>query len=271
MMRVAVPVVFASFLAACLPKEDPPPKPWDATGEPYCGSDADCVELCLGDPGCLRGYCAATVDPWDGSALTFCTKPCTQDSECTSNASQTLACGVLADGTQGCVEACFGGQVPRGYACIDRVPTDCAVAPDTFCEACLCPTGQRCEPGVGCGPKFGLGQACGEGQDCESNNCSGSAGVCRVALGDPCTDQNCDLCLMATDGWSYCSTNACSGRCNDRGVCLDVGTARMCWPDCSGPTDTRCRGSCEEYRDSFDSLNPVKYFCDCRPGIGSCV
>jgi hypothetical protein len=264
-MRVWVRWVVVAVALACGCKSGAP-KPYDMTGANYCSGDADCVERCHGDPGCLRGFCAATVDPSSGVALSFCSKPCTQDADCVSDLfPASLACGVLADGSRGCVLRC-AGTATTGFACVDGVPTDCQLAPETFCDVCGCPANLRCVSGVGCQPKAVLGEPCRYDDDCNTNHCSDVAGVCRTPVGQPCTDQNCDVCLSTQGGWSYCSRYCDRASCSD-GLCLSQLGINTCWPRCNGPADASCPGRCGSVTRLGGGLD---YYCDCNRGSVTC-
>jgi hypothetical protein len=226
------------FLLACACSSKPE-KPLVQIGL-ECDSDADCVARCHGDRECLRSLCAEG-DP--SHPVPFCSKPCAQDAECVWDlAPQSFSCGVLADGSRGCVEACVASLPtlsPRaGFACDNGVTTACSVLSETFCETCGCPSDRpRCQPDIGCVPLAAVGEPCSSDEDCGSNHCSAVAGVCRVAAGQPCTQLDCDLCLVAGD-WSFCS-RACAAYAYDPdcngGICgfSDFTSSFICMPRCT--------------------------------------
>lgn len=137
-----------------------------------------------------------------------CSKSCSANDECYSSVSSAeWVCGILEDGSRGCVFDNCGGNY-YGVACLNGVDTACKAVDDTHCDQCSCPDTQYCGAGGKCIAKVGLGEPCTNDGECLSVNC-GAAGHCRVAIGSPCTTDNCDFCSTnSTTGWSAC-TRAC--------------------------------------------------------------
>jgi hypothetical protein len=126
--------------------------------------------------------------------------------------------------------------VPDGYVCLGGRTTSCELVDASdeggTCERCGCAEGLRCVPEVGCRPAQAVGEPCARDAECASENCSGFAGVCRVAVGDACDSSNCDRCYSFAD-WSWCSRECFPDECNRAGACLgDYDTGFYCYPDC---------------------------------------
>ena len=145
----------------------------------------------------------------------YCSKSCSADAECANSyTSADWVCGIVQDGSRGCVFNNCGEQY-RGVACINGVSTACKAVDDTHCDQCGCPDTQYCGAAGKCIDKVGVGQPCASSDYCQSSNC-GSNSLCRVALGSPCTNDNCDLCLgNPSTGWS-----GCSDYCTDTSICI---------------------------------------------------
>lgn len=88
---------------------------------------------------------------------------------------------------------------------------DCA-APDAPCSACGCAESEYCSANETCMPVMELGEPCTDNAGCVSGNCgepaNGSSSVCLVAIGAPCNDINCNLCLSELS----CTTTCLSGK-----------------------------------------------------------
>jgi hypothetical protein len=89
---------------------------------------------------------------------------------------------------------------------------------------------------VGCVPLAEIGEKCAVAADCISRHCSATAGMCRVAIGSPCTAANCDRCLTGPNGYSACS-QVCSSSDN---VCGD-----LCVADAASHFEFTCRAACK--------------------------
>lgn len=134
---------------------------------------------------------------------------------------------------------------------VTTAPAPCSGATTEDCETCGCPSGQWCSPEMGCVPLAGEGEPCDVDAQCNTNHCSDVAKVCRIPVGSPCTDQNCDLCVHRDEGWSYCSRYCSTGVslayerevCNG-GVCASVDGVGTCHQSCSGALDSSCPGDC---------------------------
>lgn len=146
-----------------------------------------------------------------------------------------MSCGVLPDGSRGCLEACTSDSLPEsGFACVEGSPVACGIAGAAYCSECGCPGGQRCEIGLGCVPLAAVGEACANDYDCVSENCSALGGVCRVNVGQPCTAQDCDRCLSTGD-WSFCSRECTGSLCTsgeEVHICAAFGSGSFCYPSC---------------------------------------
>ena len=267
--RVALLALLVSaYAGACVPGCGPPAlpdeslPPFDHTGIGYCTSDEDCVSLRRQDEACLRGFCTRTVQS-SGDEYAFCTKPCETDTDCESeygNYSDDLVCGLLEDGSRGCLlSSCADRRL--GFTCIDGLPAVCTLADESHCRDCGCPSNLRCEAEVGCLPLLALGEPCSVDGDCTTSHCSEVSHVCRVPVGQPCTAENCDRCLVAGD-WSYCSRycGLLGGDCNND-LCLTYHGVATCSPRCSGVTDPSCPGACRSVQ---SLLGYTEYYCDCE-------
>jgi hypothetical protein len=127
--------------------------------------------------------------------------------------------------------------IPGAYECKDGVTTLCEALDETHCEACGCPSTLRCEKGVGCVPLNNVGGKCETNRDCNTNNCSPYAKICRVAVGQPCTLDDCDLCNTGTP--SYCGQSCSEDDDCQIGHCF----SSRCYPSC-GSNDTCASGQC---------------------------
>jgi len=192
---------------------------------------------CLSDSQCGSSEFCTNIGDYRLGDRFVCSKYCTADADCPVpySGANPLQCGILADGSKGCIRECIG----LGVACINGVPTACKATDDSHCDQCGCPDGLRCNTNgsVSCVPKLSEGEVCATDGDCLSDNCSPTNKTCRVAVGSPCTSDNCDRCAgNAATGWSYCS-RLCgySSQCN-AGDCLisDVynNGPKYCYPYC---------------------------------------
>jgi hypothetical protein len=218
-------------------------------------------DYCYADAGCKSGICLQFPDTGAGT----CSIACTTDTDCAPEDTQTV-CGIGPAGEQACVPICGGAY--GSYACVGGLSTACTQVPDdTHCIVCGCPENLRCEPGAGCMPKSEVGGNCLKDEDCRTGNCSTFAGVCRVPVGQPCDESNCDRCLTAPNGWSFCSRECDSQNDCNGGQCIGHGSNGFftCRPSCSSFADPTCPGSnnCE-----FPS-GGNELFCDCESG-GDC-
>lgn len=129
------------------------------------------------------------------------------------------------------------------------------------CANCSCLSDEQCREGLGC---VGFGEVddpCVGDSDCESGNCSETSRVCRVSVGEPCTEFNCDRCLTHTSGWSYCSRLCLSERDCGGGLCLTPFLSRSrCQPDC----DVNCPTEC-------GNISSGGQFCQCSSDLGCVV
>lgn len=189
-------------------------------------------------------------------AFGACSPLCTTDAECSSS---SLSCGISAAGERVCVLACPA----MGYACVDGISTSCErIDDEAQCLACGCPGDRpRCVGGEGCFARSDVGGPCTWDGDCRTNHCSEISRTCQVAVGQPCTSDDCDLCRVDVSGWTYC-TRECGApsdsRCNGD-LCIafeSQPTYRTCYARCSAEgTDPTCPGTCHAYGASF--------YCDC--------
>lgn len=185
-----------------------------------------------------------------------CTRSCATDEDC-----GPWLCIEVDGGGSECMPECGGAlrQLPN-YVCVEDRPVRCEDAGDAFdCGLCSCGTA-RCVDGVGCQDRFAVGEACAFDRDCASNNC-GKSGECRVALGAPCTVDNCDRC-MTTGDWSSCS-RACTFESDCQGgACVGYeGTEGLhCYEACDESTD--CPGPCDSFDDA-DDAGVATAWCEC--------
>ena len=218
------------------------------------GSDADTDRSVW--PDCFTNLdCGA-----DGVCINHaCPPACATTAQC-----KLGVCGLAPNGLHRCVPECSDRNVwsdstdlTQRYTCLDGVSTACSLLDGTHCEVCGCGPGLQCNPRVGCEPKHAVGEPCIADSDCKSDNCSPVARVCRVPVGHPCDETNCDRCFStASANFQYCSRE-CSGdfECNG-GAC--VGSA--CSPRCGGFRDAFCPGSCHSFMDDLDN---TQYYCTC--------
>jgi hypothetical protein len=208
-------------------------------------------EYCERNAECQSGYCLLSAI---GGR---CSLPCTSTSEC-DPATTGTQCGLGPDGTMACVPAC--GAPDSGYACVDGVSVACErVDDDRQCLACGCDPSLRCEPGVGCLAKSEVGGNCRQDSDCRTGNCSTFAGVCRVPVGQACTANDCDRCLTAAGGWSYCSRECDDVEQCNGDQCLGSPETGFftCRPGCTSFGDASCPGTCQYPSDGGE------LFCAC--------
>jgi hypothetical protein len=213
------------------------------SGPTDCSRDESCAEL------------VGATAPYSDMRTSVCTKPCASNGDCVG--SEEIVCGVLADGSRGCLPSCVrDSDVP----CLDGVPTACAAAGPTACEKCGCAPGERCEVGVGCEPLRAIGEACEVDLDCKTANCSAYSKVCRVPVGQNCDASNCDICLSSSSGWSYCS-RPCQrdDECSTAGRCVGYADTNnfSCRPNCKSISDSSCPGTCKY------TSNTAALYCDC--------
>lgn len=185
--------------------------------------------LCEEDADCASGQCLDLSS--EALSRRICTRPCVDDTACGGS----LRCGVGPTGERQCVPGC--GSI--GFTCVDGVSTSCAaVAEDeTRCGDCGCGRDRpRCVPEVGCFARSEVGGPCRWDGDCRTNHCSDVAHLCRVAVGQPCTTDDCDLCMRDEEGWSYCTRRCFAGG--------DVCNGDPCLAPSSLPSYGTCRPRC---------------------------
>jgi len=209
-----------------------------------CIADSECGA----DGQCIKGSCA---------------KSCTTSAECNT----ISVCGIAPNGSRRCVPICTDHYIPiqgdipiqgfndlsTRYACVNGVSTACLRLDDTHCVACGCGPNLVCTD-TGCAPKRAVGEACRTDLDCISDNCSSKIGTCRVPVGQPCNQTNCDLCRINADtAYQYCS-RACVNSSSCRGgVCIN----ETCFPMC----DASCPGECR----AFTGNGTGGIYCPCYP------
>lgn len=193
--------------------------------------------------------CAAGLTCIDGQ----CTRACTSSADCNPNG----GCGSDGSGRRLCTDHCTVSTVARPQAvCLDGAYRACSADP---CAAPLV-----CVGGRGCLQPAGA--SCAQDADCASHNC-GKDRTCKVADGEPCDQQNCDLCVTVANapGRPFC-TKICQEQSDCvNGPCLGValpgeqpksGQCRLgCVPECQRCTTI----SVDEY--GTGHLQPRQY-CD---------
>lgn len=228
-------------------------------------------EPCAVAEDCASGMCA-TLGEFGGKT---CTRPCHGPADCKPPPGGGLAC----DKTGRCARPCeylsrSGSTVctfPGVYEeCADQDPVE-------FCSACGCATygggacvadkgcvlpqpagaacsvADECSSGLcdpetnQCSDPVGLGGACHYDVQCASGNCSNdgytdSAGVCRVALGAPCTNDDCNMCVKGLCARSTCMNGV---DCAPGWTCLDsISGSELCYQLCGTSSDCY-NGSCQ--------------------------
>jgi len=157
-----------------------------------------------------------------------------------------------------CLPSCEGGATWNlGFACEDGQAVPCAEASDSSCSVCGCPSNLRCVPEEGCVELLEVGEACAADADCKSANCGDDTKLCRVPLGQPCDETNCDLCFRSED-WSYCSVRCSTDSECPGSLCLfhslaSTSFGQWCFPPCQDA----CSGECVQ--DDFGANQA----CDC--------
>ncbi len=196
---------------------------------------------------------------------------------CVMSALLVLGCGDTSAGSQTFTGGCGDdGDCDASMICNTAVGECQAFCGSSSCTGCVCESGLQCVFGSGCVAPAPVGDLCMSDEECMSNNCGGrdgvvfslDPGVCRVAVGDPCTSENCDRCLTHEDGWSYCSRD-CTDLPNDvcgEGRCIGNNDAFGTDPGfftCTPPCDVDCPTQCS-------NISGGGQFCDCEPDVGGC-
>ncbi len=220
-------------------------------------------ELCSAPSDCEGGGCAMseTVSAW------ICTRPCEASAECGTSGYGQMVCD--KDGL--CVPPCLYGKSAGSTVCTAAgVYEECAdQSAAEFCKSCGCapfgggvcastgcvipqPDGsgctvhEECTSGL-CDPEMTtcaqpavVGGQCHFDAQCASHNCSNDGdssipGVCRVPLGSPCTNADCNMCI---DGW--CARSRCTNgvSCAPGWSCLDgIDGVDYCYQHCTASPD----------------------------------
>ena len=216
---------------------------WPIVGAFSCGSSnspTTNTKHTLGASCQTTADCAPTEFCTDiGNQLSedwICSKTCNSNDGCQGSYYFDLVCGILADGSRGCIPDCVG----RGVACVNGVATACKAADETHCDQCVCSITEHCQVGVGCFPNLAVDERCTSDGECASGNCSTNAGVCRVKVGAPCTTANCDDCYTEASGQTYCTRDCRNGESCGAGFCHNYGTLPGDSHRCFVPCDTGC-------------------------------
>jgi hypothetical protein len=202
---------------------------------------------CRANSECQSGLCL-TIGPSTSSYPTqACSQPC--DGTCPSGG----ACGTAPDGSMKCLPSCTTYENGQ-YVCSGGVEVPCSVAGDSHCDVCGCPSSLRCAPGQGCVDKSDVGGPCASDSDCKTDNCSSISNVCRVPVGQACTQDNCDLCRTNGTNYSFCSRDCTSDSDCNGSYCLGYATSGYtCMPKCTAG----CPDSCQYTSDLSEQ------YCDC--------
>jgi hypothetical protein len=116
-----------------------------------------------------------------------------------------------------------------------------------------------------CGPMGQTHDACSRGEECVSGLCMYCSDTeapcafedwtCSVAIGEPCSELDCETCNEIFPGVTYC-TKPCtwSGGCPEGSLCgmRHIDSDNFCWrrsdPDANDcPTGTTCGGVADEW------------------------
>ena len=170
-----------------------------------------------------------------------------------------FACGILPDGSRGCVPPATAAEASRAWTASPRPAsawarsTARAVGARRACTASTTPAG-RPAPWVG------------RAATTRTAHCDQQLQRLRPRLPHArrraLTIDNCDRCLSATSGWSYCSRECeFDGQCNG-GYCVTASGADFftCQAPCSGPGDVTCPYRCVMVKASSYAV------CDCTTG-----
>lgn len=119
----------------------------------------------------------------------------------------------------------------EGNVCDGTMLVACEVA--DFCGCTSCEGDSYCDFAKNlCVQRLQAGEKCTEDKQCSSGYCSSSLGsICTVALGEPCTDENCEVCREVG------TSTACSYGCHLRdygdvqGTCPDGFWCGAAWND----------------------------------------
>lgn len=216
---------------------------------------------CSVDADCASGVCTQIGNRGTSGICSF---SCRADKDCaTGDPYRIFSCGIGEGQERLCLPDCKrGGAYGGDPVCVDEVTTACAVAPESACQQCGCAKSTDfCVSGVGCVELKQVGEPCEGNHQCASSSCSPIAKVCRVPTGSPCTSADCDMCLTAPSGYSYCSRQ-CTGRAECPGnLCLSDPALSSFAPQtytCRPPCGNACPGACE-----YPLSDPQLRYCAC--------
>ena len=202
---------------------------------------------CTVDSDCQSGLCLNIAPPTSMYASNSCSQPCS--GTCPSGG----GCGTAPDGSKKCLPSCNGDEMGE-YVCTGGIEVPCQLADPSRCDVCGCPSALRCIVGQGCAPKSDVGGPCTADSDCKTDNCSMISAVCRVPVGQPCTQEDCDLCMSNGAGYSFCSRDCQSDQDCNGNLCLGYPLQGFsCGPKCS----SSCPGQCMYTSDGSEQ------YCDC--------
>lgn len=210
-----------------------------AVGE-ACDEDADCEE----------GRCEGIL-----RLFSACTRSCAEEA-CPDG----TVCGTDQEGARICVLPCDYGDLGQRVVCDQGVPIACAHFDREACEDCGCADEDFCSDDGTCVPELQLGSPCEQDWQCRSESCGvpadGSTGVvCLVALGEPCTDGNCSLCIEGVcSQWCAGCDHHAGARCDTcragtpEVYCVDntgTGAGYRCLLECRSDDDCDGGATCQ--------------------------
>jgi hypothetical protein len=226
----------------------------------YCSKDSG-ANLEMGEPcasylDCKSGVCGSLPD--DNLRRAYCTLECSGGEACPNG----MVCAEFHEGARLCTYPCtdltrFNEVYDPDYACIAGMPTLCDTLPyGNQCIHCGCAEGDYCDVYRNtCDTLIQEVEPCNRHEQCASGNCGSVGGgedVCLAALGEACTNENCELCQAYGHFCSrYCDSDAecptgmiCAGRYGTF-WCLNHCASDECctpYPDCGhcDPVGSRC-------------------------------
>lgn len=240
----------------------------ESTGTSTTGESANLglARVCEVNSDCESGFCLLPPSLADDVVHPrFCSDACEADDDC-GGSFHPMVCGAIelpdapASATgEYCLPSCEDGtSFSAGFACEDGKAVPCAEANDVACRTCGCPENLRCVPEEGCLELLELGETCSGDADCESAHCGDATNLCRVPIGQPCDDTNCDRCFKDED-WSYCSAACSTGNDCPTSECREfewLGESLGDW--CLPPCQDACPGTC-----IFSEFAGTHTACDC--------